>query len=225
MPIDRVILDFDHTLFDADDFKVAMATALQPMGVTEGMFWGTYRHARADQDGTCSYCPEKHIALLAERVPLDKQQALTALEGVVNRSQEFLYPDAKDFLSRLISLNIPVTLLTHGDPAFQKKKIAACGIAPLVQTIIATDKKKAAVVPELLKGATGTVFFVNDHLDETVEVHKTDPSRIVPVLKRRPDQPPERYMGLHMLNFRTLSEIRDYLTIVHATNPHYGDTR
>jgi phosphoglycolate phosphatase-like HAD superfamily hydrolase len=225
MSIDRVILDFDHTLFDADDFKIAMATALRPMGVSEGLFWGTYRHARTNQEGTCSYCPEKHVALIAEKVLLEKERALSALHAVVDRSHEFLYPDAKEFLSRLISLGIPVTLLTHGDPAFQKRKIAACGIAPLIETIIATDQRKSAVVPDILRGTTGTVFFVNDHLDETVEVQKTNPSRIIPVLKRRPDQPPERYHGLGMLNFRTLSEIRDYLTIVHATNPHYGDAR
>ncbi|MBP9748734.1 hypothetical protein KBD18_00870 [Patescibacteria group bacterium] len=223
MAIDRVILDFDHTIFDADDFKVAMAASLQPMGVTEGLFWGTYRHARDKSDGDFSYRPEKHVALMAERLPLDQAAAVAALENVVRRSEEFLYQDAKDFLSRLISLGIPVTLLTKGDPTFQKAKIAACRINGMMDEVIATDEKKASLIPDLLKGGTGSIYFVNDHLDETLEVRKIDPLRIIPILKRRSDQAPERYLGLRMLNFRTLSEIRDYLTIVHATHPHYGD--
>ncbi len=223
MFIDRVILDFDHTIFDADDFKVAMATSLRPMGVTEELFWGTYRHARDKSDGDFSYRPEKHVALMAERVALDQAAAVAALEHVVSRSEEFLYQDAKDFLSRLISLGVPVTLLTKGDPTFQKAKIAACRISGMVGEVIVTDEKKATVIPSLLKDGTGSVYFVNDHLDETVEVRKIDPVRIIPIMKRRPDQAPERYLGLRMLNFRTLSEIRDYLTIVHATHPHYGD--
>lgn len=223
MAIDRVILDFDHTIFDADDFKVAMATSLRPMGVSEELFWGTYRHARDKSDGNFSYRPEKHVALMADRIALDKTAAVTALENVVHRAEEFLYQDAKDFLSRLISLGIPVTLLTKGDPTFQKAKIAACRINGMVDEIIASEEKKAVLMPELLKRGTGSVYFVNDHLDETLEVRKIDPVRIIPILKRRPDQAPERYLGLRMLNFRTLSEIRDYLTIVHATHPRYGD--
>lgn len=222
MSIDRVIIDFDNTLFDSGDFKVALASSLAPFGVSEEVFWGTYLHARDEGDGGCTYRFEKHVDLLAERVAMDRLAALAALRSVLSRADEFLYPDAKEFLSRLISLGVPTAILTHGDPEFQRAKLAASGVDRMVDSVVATDRKKVEVLPELIGTGNGLDYFVNDHLDETVAVKEAHPS-VIPILKRRPDQPPERYLGLRMLNFRTLSEIKDYLTIVHATHPRYDE--
>lgn len=222
MSIDRVILDFDNTLFDAGDFKVALASSLAPFGVTDEIFWGTYLHARDEGDGGCTYRFEKHVDLLSERVAMDRLGALAALKSVLSRAEEFLYPDAKELLSRLISLGVPTMVLTHGNPEFQRAKLTATGIDRMVDTVLATDKRKVEVLSGIIGGGNGFSYFVNDHLDETVAVKAAHPG-IIPILKRRPDQPPERYLGLRMLNFRTLSEIRDYITIVHATHPRYAE--
>jgi phosphoglycolate phosphatase-like HAD superfamily hydrolase len=221
MSIDKVILDFDNTLFDTGDFKVALASSLAPFGITDELFWGTYLHARDVGDGGCTYRFEKHVDLLTDRAPLDRIAALASLKSVLSRAEDFLYPDAKEFLSRLIALGVPTIVLTHGDPEFQRAKLAATGVDKLVDEVLATDRKKIDVMSDIVGGDKGLVYFVNDHLDETVSVKNAEP-RIIPILKRRPDLPPERYLGLRMLYFRTLSEIRDYLTIVHATHPKYA---
>ena len=222
MAISRVILDFDNTLFDADDFKVALSSSLKPLGVSDDLFWNTYRQAR-EQRGDFGYSFERHVDLMAARQTIDARAAVGALQSVLARAGEYLYPDAKEFLSRLISLGIPATLLTRGDPDFQRAKIAACGIDRLVDEVIVTKEPKIRRVGEILRAdEQGTVYYIDDHLDATQEIYKAHP-RITPVLKRRADQPPERYLGMRLLNFRHLSEIRDYLTIVHATNPTYGE--
>ncbi len=222
MAIGRVILDFDNTLFDADDFKVALASSLRQFGVSDELFWGTYRQAR-ERGGDFGYSFERHVALVADRLPnLDVAAAVRALDAVLARAAEFLYPDAKEFLSRLISLGIPATLLTRGDPEFQRAKITSCGLDRLVEEVVVTKEPKIRRVGEILAAAQGSVYLIDDHLDATLEIYKAHPT-IIPILKRRADQPPERYLGMRMLNFRHLSEIRDYLTIVHATNPTYGE--
>ena len=222
MSIDRVVLDFDNTLFNAGDFKVALASSLARLGVSEELFWGTYRNARDEGDGGCTYRFEKHVDLLSERVCFDKIAALCALKSVLSRAEDFLYPDAKDFLSRLISLSVPTVLVSHGNVEFQRAKIAAAGVDRLINQTVVTDQKTPEAIAEVTADDTGTVYFINDHLEETLAV-RDRVKNIVPILKRRPDQPPERYLGLHMLNFRTLTEIRDYLTIVQATHPKYAE--
>lgn len=223
MAIDRIILDFDNTLFNTDNFKVALSSSLKPFGVTDELFWGTYRQARESADGQFAYSFEKHVDLIAGRLPgLHKEASVAALKSVLARADDFLYPDAKDFLSRIISLGIPSVLLTRGDPAFQTAKISACGVDKLVERVIITEQPKIERVGECIAGLKGTVYFVDDHLDATLEIQKRYPT-IVPILKRRPDLPPERYLGSRILNFRTLAEMKDYITIVHATNPTYAD--
>ncbi|TAL19173.1 HAD family hydrolase [Patescibacteria group bacterium] len=221
MAIDRVILDLDNTLFHTSNFKVALLGALKPLGVTDEAFWGTYRHARDPHHGACQYRFKNHVDLIAQRQPLDQAAALNALGEVLARSEEFLFRDSKDFLSRIISLGISSILLTRGDPEFQQAKIAASGIDKLVERIIVTEEPKINRISECLEGARGAVYMVDDHLDATLEIVRRYPN-IVPILKRRPDLPPERYLGSRILNFKTLEEIRDYLTIVQATNPHYA---
>lgn len=222
MSIEKVIIDFDHTLFDADDFKVALASSLRQFGVTDEIFWGTYRHARDLVGKELTYSFEKHVELIKQRVKIDEVAALQALREILSRSEEFLFPDAKDFLGRLISLGIPTVLLTRGNPEFQRAKIMASGIDKLVNEVIVSDKRKEEEVKKIIEGMRGIIFSVDDHLDETLAIIDANP-KVTPILKRRPDQSPERYLGIRMLNFRTLNEIRDYLTIVHATHPSYAN--
>ncbi len=222
MPIAKVILDLDHTLLDTRDFKAALAASLAPHGVAEEKFWGTYCQARDRKEGRSDYRFETHAELLAAGGEVDHAAVLAALRAVLARTEDFLFPDAKGFLSRLISLGVDTELVTRGDPEFQTAKIKASGIDKLVSDFTASDEKKSKIVREKIVGAKGFVYFVNDHLDETLEVAKEVPG-LIPILKRRPDLSPERYLGLRMLNFQTLAEIADYLTIVHATHPAYAE--
>lgn len=224
MAIAQIILDFDHTLFDADDFKVALATSVKELGVGEDVFWRTYRAARDLKDGQMSYAFDRHVERLAQEVPgLDVTAARACLQGVMDRAEEFLFPDTKDFLSRLISLNIDTVLLTRGDPAFQQEKIDKTGVRRFVHRTESVSGSKADVMRTFLPPEEkGVVFFINDHVEETTEIKKLFP-HIIAMIKRRADVPPEKYLHVGALNFRTLAEMKDYLTIYHATHPQYAE--
>ncbi len=217
--IGRIVLDFDNTLFDTDAFKRALSGALVELGVSREVFWQLYPRVLDRGGERIGYSVERHAKQLHELMPdVDPYRATVFLERVLDRAPDFLFPDARDFLSRMIALNVPLVLLSRGDEWFQRRKIEAAGIDRLVHEIhVATEAKRAMSLR--LPDVPGKTVFVNDHLEETRDVLRAKPEW-VPVLKRRVDVPPEKYLSVGMLNFGTLTEIRDYLTVFHATNAH-----
>ncbi len=217
--IGRIILDFDNTLFDTDAFKRALSGALVELGVTREMFWQLYPRVLDHGGERLGYSPDRHAKLLHELLPdIDPYQASVLLDRVVDRAADFLFPDAREFLSRMISLNVPLMLLSRGDEWFQRRKIAASGLDRFVHEIHTGPEAKVKIITTF-PDVSGKTVLVNDHLEETREILKIRPTWM-PVLKRRLDIPPEKYLSVGMLNFRTLTEIRDYLTVFHATNAH-----
>lgn len=61
------------------------------------------------------------------------------------------------------------------------------------------------------------VYVIDDSVEEIRAVRERYPE-VIPILKRRPDLPPEYFRDVGMMNFATLAEMKDYLTIVHATS-------
>lgn len=217
--IGRIILDFDNTLFDTDAFKRALSGALTELGVTREMFWQMYPRVLDHGGERLGYSPDRHAKVLHELLPdVDPYQATVLLERVVDRAADFLFPDTRDFLSRMISLNVPLMLLSRGDEWFQRRKIAASGLDRFVHEIHAGPEAKTHRIATFTE-APGKTVLVNDHVEETRDIVKARPAWI-PVLKRRDDIPPEKYLSVGMLNFGTLTEIRDFLTVFHATNAH-----
>lgn len=220
MPISRIIVDFDHTLFDPAPLKRELSAALEPHGVTQDLFWRTYRECYFRMGGE-DYNPRDHVSTLERVLTCTVDEAMGKLNLTLSRSGQYLYPDAQAFLDRLVALNIQAVLFARGDPGFEWVKINATGIEPYFTKIVTSTKKRWDSAPEVLNGeAEGRrVFWVSHKLEEMVEVKKRYP-HVTPILKRRPELPLERYRSAGMLNFATLKEIMEYLTIFHATS--YG---
>lgn len=223
--IDRLIIDFDHTLFDANALKRELVRVFSAAGVPEKEFWATYREARNRSANNIGYSPERHIAALASLLPnMPRAKLYAGVEDLVARAKEFMFPDAQDFLTRMVALAIPAVIYSRGDRSFQMSKISACGIDRIVPDIHVTAAPKAVGgLKTLIRESDKLVYLVNDLIDETVDVCVNFP-QVTPILIRRPDVPMSVYANLRMLNFGTLTEVRDYLTVVHATNPHYAET-
>ncbi len=217
--VGRIILDFDNTLFDSDGFKRALSGALVELGVSRETFWQMYPRVLDHGGERIGYSVDRHAQLVHEMLPdVDPYRATVLLDRVLDRAADFLYPDAREFLSRMISLNVPLVLLSRGDEWFQRRKIAASGLDRLVHEIHAGPEAKTTQI-KALPDVPGRTVFINDHVEETREIMRVRPAW-VPVLKRRLDIPPEKYLSVGMLNFGTLTEIKDYLTVYHATNAH-----
>lgn len=223
--IDRLIIDFDHTLFDSNALKRELVRVFGAVGVPEKEFWATYREARNPRENAVGYSPERHIAAIASLLPaVPRAKLYTAVEELVSRTKEFLFPDALDFLTRMVALAVPTVIYSRGDRSFQMSKITACGVDRIVSDIhVTTAPKAVGGLKALIRETDKLVYLINDLIDETVDVCVNFPS-VTPILIRRPEIPLSVYANLRMLNFGTLTEVKDYLTVVHATNPQYADS-
>lgn len=218
MPISRIIIDFDHTLFDPAPLKRELSAALEPHGVPQDLFWRTYRECYFRMGGG-DYNPHDHVQMLKDALTCTIDAAMGKLNLALSRSGQYLFPDARMFLDRLVALNIPAVLYARGDPGFEWVKVNATGIEPYFTKIVTSTKKRWDSATEVLNGeGTGRrIFWVSHKLEEMGEVKKRYP-HITPILKRRSELPLERYRTAGMLNFVTLKEIMEYLTIFHATS-------
>lgn len=204
-----IIIDLDHTLFDATAFKATLAESVLKYGVSQDIFFQTYAQIRKSSKDS-EYSPESHLAALGKIINLDQTSAKKSIDEVVSNSQKYLYSDAFTFLKKISSLGVPFILLSYGDRDFQQKKISACGIKKYFTEIQIVQKSKNAAMKKLAKKYGASLIFINDNIKETREVIKTIVN-IQPILKRRGDLPGVIYVKEKIPNFNTLEEIKNYI--------------
>lgn len=133
----RLIIDFDHTLFDTQRLRHALMD-------------------EADQRG---------------RGEPTLQPALAQLE-------HFLYADAVPFLRRHTQHHI--TLLTAGNPRWQRYKIERSGIDRLVDDILITEQSKVAALTAqgigIERNDSERIIFINDRGSEIDEMTAAFPT-------------------------------------------------
>lgn len=211
MRFDCIIIDFDHTIFDAASFKDALAAAILKCGVSHNVFWQTYATIRkSDRDS--GYSPERHLAALNKVIKLNKTSAKKNVNEVVSNSRKYLYADTLAFLKKISSLGVPLILLSYGDRDFQNKKINACGLKKYFMEIKIVQKSKNAAIKKLARKYGGNLIFVNDNIKETREAVNAN-ANLKPILKRRNDLPTYDYAQEVIPNFNTLKEIKDYIIL------------
>ena len=80
-----ILLDFDRTLFDTDNFLLKIKNIFNEIGVDEDKFITSYKKIKP-------YSIKKHIDLLGLR-PKDKNSVLINFNTLVNNSERFLFID------------------------------------------------------------------------------------------------------------------------------------
>ena len=217
MPIDSLIIEFDRTIYDTNQLKNSLANALTPFGLTPVDFWRTYPQARVRSKETQRpyYGLTQHVDLLTDYLNCSPETALKQLDEVLINGRRFLFPDALDFLNRMVSLNVKMTLISYGVPEFIRKKVSGAGVEPFFNEIFYTEEPRLSTVQKLLRGDESRIFLISDKVNEMKELSVRLP-QIVPILKRRPEIPLLTYRETALLNFDNLRAIQDYLTIIHA---------
>lgn len=204
-----IIIDLDHTLFDATAFKATLAESVLKYGISQDIFFQTYAQIRKLSKDS-EYSPGSHLAALGKIINLDQTSAKKSIDEVVSHSQKYLYSDALTFLKKISSLGVPFILLSCGDRDFQQKKISACGIKKYFTEIKIVQKSKNTAIKKLAKKYGDNLIFVNDNINETREVMNTT-AKIQPILKHRMDTPRVIYVKEKIPNFNTLEEIKNYI--------------
>ncbi|MFA6272102.1 MAG: HAD family hydrolase [Patescibacteria group bacterium] len=180
----KIVLDFDHTLFDTEKFKQALQDRLAMFGVTGDQFNSNYRIVK-ERSGYYNY--REHLRLLAQTEELDENDLLLNFNEIVNSANEFLFPDTVDFLNALKSIpKSELYLLTFGQDEFQQAKVEASGIKAYFREIIDTVESKLLYFDQN-QDLQSAVFL--DNRGKTIDQIKAKYSDIVAIWIKRENTP------------------------------------
>ncbi len=208
-----VIFDLDYTLLDTAAFKDAMADAVMAFGPSRERFDATYRETVARDAHVYDYDPDFHLGLLQDDfIDADgMDKARSAMDGVLRKTGEFLFPDAVELLESLHAHGVRLVLLTLGNESWQRRKVVAAELDRKFDIVRLVGKDKQGE----LKGFTdgGKVVVVNDNGKEIDAMIQEFPD-LTYVVKKGPKELPKS-QGIRIC--ATLQEvgvaIRDALEI------------
>lgn len=156
-----LIIDLDHTLLDTTAFKAALAKSLQ---LSESQWDTAYEHYVQDYG---NFNPKDFL----QGVPSDQRNAF---EAVMNKIQQFLYPDSLDFIQRQMAAGWDVTVLTFGDQQWQQQKLDHLELPNGVHAV-ATDQPKTEWLRQQNYQADDRIVMIDDHATNIDEIKQQLP--------------------------------------------------
>lgn len=205
----KIILDFDHTLFDTPRLKRAIESVFLKHGVSHELFLETMEESRG---GKRDWKPDRQFAILESRgVPnIDgiRDDFAKALQG----SHIFLYEDTLPFLEK-ISKDNSLALLTYGEDSFQSMKLEGCSsaIKYFGKVVITENIYKDKEANDLSQGAKS--LFVDDNPIALSATKKYAPHIVTVRIKRgegRYENEPTSYgVGYEV---KTLREVENLIS-------------
>lgn len=205
------IIDFDDTLFDTQAWKQARLDIIKEMGISEEIYWETYKQARRDGKGNFVYSDRRHAQFLAV-FGFDEDKIVEKFSEVSAELYKFLFSDTVDFLESLKKYDQPMILLSLGDPNFQEFKLDGAGIRRYFNHIFMVSEPKDKALSDIFKfEKADNVWFVNDKVEETKDLVGKFPV-LKPVLKISKSINSEEYLNSGLPYFKTLTEIKDYVS-------------
>lgn len=205
MAIDRIIIDFDDTLFDTLALKEDIKEILAHHGINQRLFDESYQAAKT-RNCHGDYDFGTHLSVLEDKcIDFEKNEVARDLEYLKKNLGKYLSAEADDFLEYFKQRNIPLILLTVGDEKIQRSKISQSKIEKFFHKIRVVNNK-AHCFDELAAPETGEIVFINDKIQETKEVLRTFP-HLKAILKIRRDISLAEYQLSGLPYFKTLDEI------------------
>ena len=206
---DRAIfLDFDHTLFDTDEFfHMDVRTSFRHLGLASASWEQGY--ARAWRAG---YSLEGHAEEMYRQS--GSPRALEDMKRILRESfmdlQRYLFPDVLPFLGAARERGVRLYLLSRGDPGWQRYKVAGSGIESYFNGTFFTAHEggKANVILEQA-GSCQKVVMVDNNPSELDLIKEAAPDIATYCINRVPREsvvPADETSRLRFL------EARDYAT-------------
>lgn len=162
----KIILDFDHTLFDTPRLKQAIESVFLKHGVSRELFLETMEESKgegpANKAGRRDWKPERQFKILKSRGLSNVDAIQNQFRKVLEESYIFLYEDTLPFLEKMSKEN-SLALLTYGEDSFQNMKLEGCkGATKYFEKIVITQNiAKDKEAKELADGAQS--IFLDDN--------------------------------------------------------------
>lgn len=156
-------LDFDHTLFQTDEFfHLDVRQSFLRLGIDAAEWEQSYAAV-----WPTGYSLEKHAEEISHRtrgrLPLEEMKRV--LQETFSDLRRYLFPDVLPFLERANKDGTSLYLVSFGEPEWQRYKVSACAVSRYFDGMFfaTTPGGKSALVQELVKGFSGNVFAVDNN--------------------------------------------------------------
>jgi len=206
----EVFIDFDDVIFNTKKFVTDIKRAFRKYGIDEELFQKSYiDYPIKNKNGTIKkYEPSKHIVILEREFEFDGRKLRADVRKITKNSSAYVFPDVTDFISKSGKKNVHI--ISYGDTDFQEEKISECGVAGLVSAIIISDKLKSDSIKKIISKETidlsdGKIYFIDDRMEQIVDVKKAYPKITTILLKRkdgRYDDSKNKYCDFEFKNLK-----------------------
>lgn len=210
----KVILDWDHTLFDTNHFKDDLAKVLILVGLPKRIFFLTYPEAVQKINGHYDYNYSEHLKMIGRRYrlsPKEIQQLKQEFLKIMQKGSRYLFPETVKFLKILKKGGARLILCTLGNKELQRRKIYSSGVQKYFSLISITSGSKHKIIQTFAKPGE-KIYFLSDNIDELKKVASHFPF-IKLILKKRPDknEAKKEARRLHLASFAGLLKISKFL--------------
>lgn len=167
----KIFLDFDNTLTRGREFSDAIISEIGGESAQSLLAaFAEYRKTNAfTLAGACVFLESQDIS---------PQHAQGVYEAFAKRMNEFIAPDAHDFLTELKNCGHDLVLVTRSPDVetWQRPKVLSSGLAEYFSRVEITDGSKANVIEML--GHAGPFVFIDDLERETGDVQARFPDAL-----------------------------------------------
>ena len=187
----KIFIDFDDVIFNTKFFKCGLENLFLHRGIPLKIFKKHYIDPN-DCRAIKTFDPWKHAEFIHKNLPFDLDGLNDDIEKFLNNSSPmYIFPDVFDFIEAVGSDNLNV--LSFGEQEFQGRKIRNSNIQNHIKNIFITETSKCDVISDLIKSKKNeVVYFIDDRIEQIVEVKKKFPHIITIFLKR----PEARYQEM-----------------------------
>lgn len=179
--MEKIIFDFDYTLFNSKKYRLALQEIFFKIGVSKNDYEKTSEIAR---EKGLFFSLSKQIALLQDRYPkLPKAKFIAVWKKIDKEMKDFLYKDSLVFLKK-IKKRHKIFIVSCGDEKTQKHKIRYSGAEKYFKNIfIERSENKNVAIKNISKKGEETLF-VDDNPFILLAAKKDFPSLTIVRINR-----------------------------------------
>lgn len=135
-----IVIDLDGVLIKTHSvMKTRLAMSCRDLGITPQQYWVAYRAMRLQE----MFSPERFWKYLPPQYSSKKRKIAQRVLQVFQRSEQYLYDDARRLLVWAHHRQMTVCVYTHGQPSVQKIKMQRLRrLYPWLRVVITTDPTK-----------------------------------------------------------------------------------
>lgn len=176
----KIIIDFDDTIFDTHKMMQELIGSFEKAGFTSDEFKEIYKKSK-EKSG--DFDQKTVIDLFGELRPFDKHQVAKELADLLERSEDFVYPDFYKFADGFLRKEL--ILLSFGSTEYQKIKIENSGIKNYFDKVYVTNKDKVFNLEHIYrKYASDAIVFIDDKAEEIDRVKEKFPDVVALKMER-----------------------------------------